>query len=581
MSSAETEILSGGELFLQVLRSFDVDYIFSSPGTEWAPLWEALARQAALGIKGPEYLCSRHEDVAIGMASGYSRVTGGLSVCLLHSSVGSLRAAMGVRGAYQAQVPILVCAGESLTFGEGASWVGFHWGRYLEDYGGPARLMERVVKSSYGVSTSALLSGSLVRACQLAVASPPGPVFLSLPYEIMAAPAEGGTTAARRSLAQPQVDPQALEEVATLLAGARNPVIITEKLGRNPAAVAHLVAVAESLGAVTVEAQHPEYLNFPRRHDLHGGFNATPYLADADVVLLVDMVGPPWYPEKALHPKQATVIALGEDPFRSRFPYHGVAADVTLIGRADAAIAKLAELLPDQAPGSTERRAMWARKNAERRARWHAMAKRHAAATPIDARWMCEVINRVLPSDAILVDETIITNFTLLNVIDRFEPGQFINAMDGGLGTGLGAALGVKVAHPERPVIALVGDGGFNYNAPLAVLGFCQEYGFPITIVIGDNGRYRAMQMATEQLYPDGWSARTNNYYGSFVRPQINYGEMAALVGGHGEMVTSPHEVEPALRRALQANHDGRVAIVDVIIGDELDYLGPMMKEQA
>src|SRR5690242_4322955 len=133
---------SGAELFLEILQNFGVEFIFASSGTEWTPLWEALAKKKAQNQPAPRYLCTRHEDVAIGMACGYSRLTGKLSVCLVHSIVGALRIAMGVRGAHQTHIPILVCAGESLTYGEGAPWVGFYWGRFLGDYGGPARAME-------------------------------------------------------------------------------------------------------------------------------------------------------------------------------------------------------------------------------------------------------------------------------------------------------------------------------------------------------------------------------------------------------------------------------------------------------
>lgn len=574
------ERLTGGELFLQILRNHGVEYLFSSPGTEWAPLWEALAKQKAAGIRGPEYLCARHEDVAIGMASGYAKATGKLGVCLIHSSVGSMRAAMGVRGAYQAEVPLLVCSGESITFGEGDPWVGFHWGRYLADYGGPARFMESVVKSSYGVACAPLLAGSIDRACSLAQAPAPGPVFLSIPFEFMAKPAECAVPPVVQPPVHALADAAALESVARKLQRSTSPLIITERLGRNPAAVEMLVRLGEATGATVVEAQHPEYVNFPRDHDLHGGFNAKPHLPTADLILLLDMVGPPWYPETALRPGQAEIIVIGEDPLRSRVPYNGITGHLTLYGRAEESIAELLRLLPGATPGSAGRRERSAAKNAGRRAAWHRMASDNSTSTPIDARWMCEVLNRALPEDAILVDETIISNFTLLEVMDRLRPGQYINAMDGGLGTGLGAALGVKVANPQRPVIAIIGDGGFNYNAPLAVLGFSQEYSVPITIVIGNNRRYRAMQMVTEQLFPDGCSAQTDNYYGSFLDPPIRYADMAVLVSGYGETVSDPAQVEPALQRALQANREGRIAILDIVIDDELKYLMPLMKEE-
>ncbi|MFO1377844.1 MAG: thiamine pyrophosphate-binding protein [Steroidobacteraceae bacterium] len=578
--SAGNEQRTGADLFLEILRNFGVEYIFSSPGTEWAPLWESLAKQKALGMTGPQYLCARHEDIAIGMASGYSKATGKLSVCLIHSSVGSLRAAMCVRGAYQAQVPMLVCAGESLTFGEGAPWVGFHWGRYLEDYGGPARLMEPVVKSSFCVHDAALLGGSVHRACNLAMASAPGPVFLSIPFEVSAAPAVGTAPAATRHPLSPDANAAGLAEVAALLEGSRKPLIITERLGRRPAAVADLVKLAEAVGAVVIEAQHPEYVNFPRDHDLHGGFNAKPFLQDADTILLLDMVGPPWYPETALRPPGARIVTIGDDPLRGRFPYHGVDGDLVLVGDAPGAVATLARTVGGNATVARARREELRASNRGRRAEWHDMAQRQARAEPIDSRWMCEVLNEHLPDDAILVDETIIQNFTMLNVMDRLRPGQYVNAMDGGLGTGLGAALGVKTAEQGRPVVVILGDGAFNYNAPLAALGFCQEYGMPITIIIGNNRRYLAMQMPVKLMYPGGWAARTNQYYGAYLQPDIDYADMARLVGGYGERVTDPSGIRDALDRALQANREGRPAILNVIIGDELEYLGPMMKDE-
>lgn len=573
---------TGADLFLEVLRNFGVEYIFASPGTEWAPLWESLAKQKAAGIPGPTYLCSRHEDIAIGMASGYAKATNKLGVCLIHSSVGAVRAAMGVRGAFQAQVPLLVCAGESLTFGEGESWVGFHWGRYLQDYGGPARIMEPVVKSSFCVNRAELLAGSVHRACNLAMCSAPGPVFLSIPYEISAAAAFGDAPSAYRHPLPCEVAVDGLEEAARILAQSKNPLIVTERLGREPEAVDSLVRVAEAVGAIVVEAQHPEFVSFPRQHDLHGGFNATPYLQEADAVLLLDVVGPPWYPETALRPKAAKIITISEDPLRERMPYHGVDGDLTLVGNAAQAIRRLANLLEPIRPvlGAAERREGFAKRSSAARADWHSQAAQHARDVPIDSRWMCEVLNEHLPADAILVDETIIQNFTINHVMDRLGPGRYFNAMDGGLGTGLGAALGVKVAKPDQPVVAIMGDGCFTYNAPLAALAFCQEYGVPITIVIGNNGRYRAMQMATQQLYPSGVSCETNNYYGSFLSPAINYADMAGLVGGYGECVSEPDQLAPALSRALAANAAGRPAILNVLIGDELEYLLPIMRKE-
>ena len=133
--------------------------------------------------------------------------------------------------------------------------------------------------------------------------------------------------------------------------------------------------------------------------------------------------------------------------------------------------------------------------------------------------------------------------------------------------------LGVKVANLDKPVVTVVGDGTFNYNPPLAALGFCQEYGIPMLIIIANNTRYRSMQMAVQNEYPKGWAQRTNTYYGAHISPRVNYAGMAELVGGYGETVEEPGAIRAAIGRALKALKEGRPAILDVIIDDELKFL--------
>ena len=162
---------------MKAIERSGVDYILSSPGSEWPPLWEQLAKQKAQGRPGPQYVNTRHENLAIGMAMGYAKATGRLPAVLLHTTVGALHGAMALRAAYHEQVPMLVCAGESVGFGEGGGeYVGFQWQRFLADRGGPARMADPYVKWSFGVNTKVVLPGSVHRACQLAMASPQGPV---------------------------------------------------------------------------------------------------------------------------------------------------------------------------------------------------------------------------------------------------------------------------------------------------------------------------------------------------------------------------------------------------------------------
>src|SRR5581483_7760525 len=149
-----------------------------------APIWEALANP---GLKDkPMYLSARHEEIAVGMASGYAKSTGKLPAVMVHTSVGSLHASMALRGALHENVPMVVLTGESIAFGESPGPdLGAHWLSQLADIGGPARLVERCVKWSFAVNTQAVFPSAVQRACQLAMTDPKGPVFVSLPLEFL------------------------------------------------------------------------------------------------------------------------------------------------------------------------------------------------------------------------------------------------------------------------------------------------------------------------------------------------------------------------------------------------------------
>ncbi|WP_372718997.1 thiamine pyrophosphate-binding protein [Immundisolibacter sp.] len=564
---------NGAEVFLDILTGYGVEAIFSSPGSEWPPLWEALARRQAAGQPAPTYYNIRHEDLAIGEAMGYARATGKLGVCLIHATVGTLHASMGIRAAYHEQIPLLVLAGESVTFGEGPdAWVGAQWGRFLADHGGPARLVDSFTKSSFGLNTPAVLAGAVHRACALAMAAPQGPVFLSLPFEYLHQPAvlPAPTRYATPSTPQPLRAP--LAEAADWLRSATNPLIIVENAARTAEQAQQLVALAERLGAGVVEGQHPGYVNFPRDHDLHAGFYAQPWLGEVDAVLMLESPGP-WYPPTAMTPKTARLINVAQDPLRERDPYTGFTADLQIQGDAMAAVEVLLELIPQATGGADARRKVWAGRSTGRRAQWREDALQNAAATPIDARFLCHELNACLPDDAVIVDETILSHHTIINVMDRLKPGHFINALSGGLGLGLGMGLGAAIGLKDKLLVTFVGDGTYNYNPGLAALGFSQQYSVGMLTVIFNNGHYRSMQMGTEFLYPQGAAVTNRNHVSSPIAPNPDYGQLAVMFGGYGEKVEDPAQIRGAVERAVAAVRDGKPAILDVRIGDEIAFL--------
>jgi acetolactate synthase-1/2/3 large subunit len=540
------EGMTGAEALLRALRAMGVERIFASPGSDWAPLWEALAADSYWFER---YISSRHEETAVGMATGYFKATGKLPAVVIHTTVGSLHAAMGVRAALHERVPMVVLAGESVAFAEGASSAGRQWLRVLTDLGGPARLMEPTVKWSFGLNTSVILPHSIQRACQLAMSAPRGPVFVSVPTEMLME-----TAAVQAPKAAPPspvtADPSAIASLSDALSKARKPVIVTEELGRDVQAVEELVKLAETLGAPVVDGWHADYVNFPRRHPLYAGVATEPVnevVKEADFVLLAEAVAP-WHPPSAI--TGVPVGALGEDPLHSNLPFWGYRADHIVAGDARSSLASLRAQLKPRKP-------------------WREKKISFDAVKPgsqITSAWIAQELNAVLPADAIVVNETISHRGDIMKRLDKLGPGSFFEASYGGLGMGTGTALGVKYAQPQRPVALLIGDGSFYYNPVPAAFGACQEHGLPLLVVLFDNAGYFSQKNDVVREYPQGSAVKTNQFIGTSITPSPDYAMLAKAFGGHGEKVEKPADVRAALQRGLDAVAKGQLALVHMVL---------------
>lgn len=564
----ETKGLTGAEAFLRVLGGMGVERIFASPGSEWAPVWDALAKPDQRGEGFPLYLSSRHEEIAVGMARGYAMASGKLPAVMIHTTVGSLHASMGLRAALHEHIPMVVFTGESVGFGEDEGPdPGGQWLRHLADMGGPARLLERCVKWSFGLNNKALLPATIQRACQLAMGAPRGPVFISIPMEFLFDKMIHDAPASAAVPVPPAADPKGLEEMARLLAGAKNPIIITEESGRTPATVERLVKLAELLAAPVIETRSTTFGNFPRNHPLHGGFDPKEYLSEADLVFLLAAIQP-WHPPSAGPGPETKIVVLDEEPLHAGLPFWGYRFDLCLAGELEGSLELLLEKLQKKISPGDRGRAERIEKHRIRSERNREEWKKEAVALrtkkPMDTRWAVSELGRVLPKDAMVVEETITHRLAVHRYLDRLAPGSFFAGCLGGLGTGLGTALGVKSAKPDRPVIAVIGDGSFNYNPVLAALGFCQEYAAPILIVLLNNQGYLSMKASVPRYFPGGWAVKNKNFVGTSITPQPEYATIVKAFGGYGEMVEEPGELGRALERGLQAVGNGQVALIDV-----------------
>ena len=556
------ERMDGGDAILEALRNLDVDYIISSPGSEWPSVWEALARQAIEERPGPIYINCWHETLAVAMASGYTRMTGRMQAVLLHAGVGVLQGSMGIHGAYQSEVPMLVCSGESATYGEAADFdPGPQWLRNLSIVGGPNRLVEPFTKWSSRVTSPETLYETVSRAGELAQRTPKGPSFLNIPMEVMREGWQPPPGLRRRPTApRSYPDPEAVGRVTDLILNSSNPVIAADSAGRTPEGFNNLVALAESLSIPVFESEGPSYANFPKSHPLHRGYDLARELDRYDLFLVVGNRAP-WYPPSA-GPANATVVVIDEYPLKEYMVYQDLHADHYLEGDLPATLAALTDAVRSKSNGRTARPS--ANGAGDVWERYRQLPDGAANSSPIDPGFLCNTLNEVMPDNTVYIDETILHRGQILRRIGWDRPLSYLRPA-GGLGQGLGLALGAKLASPDRPVAALIGDGSFLYNPITQSLGVARESNLPILIVVFNNASYAAMKSLHLSFYPEGTAAQSGIFHGVDI-PGPNYAELAAPFGGYGERVEVPRRLKSAIEEGLAAVAAGKTAIIDVVL---------------
>ncbi len=556
--------------YLELLRDRGVKYFFGNAGTDFASLIDGFAKFAEEGKPYPRPITVPHEFAAVSMAHGYYLISGEPQVVMVHVIVGTANASAAIMNAARSHVPIIFSAGRTPVTESGV--VGsrdlqIHWAQESFDQ---ASLIREFVKWDYELKHFSQLESVVDRALAIAMAEPRGPVYLSLPREVFAeAHAEITITAGGRQqiggIGHP--DPDLIAEVAGLFARSEHPLIITSGVGKDTQAVAALVALAESFAIPVVVGMNNWYMNFPTNHPLHLGFDPAPYLREADVVLVIDS-DVPWFPTVVTPKDTARVVQLRSDPLYSRYPLRGYPADIALAADPAAALRLLAKEMAQhrgQAEEKISKRFEALSKTHEhQRQVWREQAEAVKDDRPIDPIWLSAVINQVKDPETILINE-----YDLIPTqVDLEVPGSFFGSSSAsGLGWGVGAALGAKLAAPEKTVIATVGDGAYLFCVPSACHFVSQAYNLPILVVIFNNQCWNAVRQATQRLHPQGWAVKNNHFPLTDLTPPPAYEMICEANGGYGQRVEDPKELIPALQRALRVvQEEQRQALVNVIL---------------
>jgi acetolactate synthase I/II/III large subunit len=560
-----TDMRMTAESFLTRLADRGVDYVFANAGTDFAPIIEALSRNPGRNRKYPRVITVPHENVAVSMAHGYYRVSGKPAMVMVHVTVGTANAVCALMNAARDNVPVILGAGRTpLTeTGHAASRNrSIHWGQEMFDQGG---LTREFVKWDYELRAGQPVDSVVDRALDIAMSEPRGPVYLTLPREVLADPAVTPRRDAVRPLGAraPAPAASAIEEAAALIAAAEFPLIMTSSAGRTAEAMAALAALADAFALPVVQSEARD-ISLPTDHAMCLGFDAGAHLGKADVVAVFDSAVP-WIPR--LHPLRpgAKVICFGPDPLFTRYPFREFEADLLVTGESTAAFTMLREALGDAMKGKEA--AIAARRKALAGLREEMLAKRAKlidqvkSQTPIHPLFLAHCINALKAKDAIIVNELGLP----VGGLDLTTPCSYLgSSLAGGLGFGLGGGLGAKLAAPGREVIAAVGDGSYYFGNPLAYHYVGRAEKLPTLTVIANNHAWHAVRQATRDVYPEGYAAKANTMPLVELNPAPDFEMVAESCGGHGEKVTAPDQVMPALRRAFDAIRSGTPALVNV-----------------
>jgi acetolactate synthase-1/2/3 large subunit len=557
--------------FIQTLLELGIEYVFANAGTDFAPVIEALVDLQAQGRPHPRFFTVPHEGVALAMAHGYYLASGRPAAVMVHVSVGTANTLCGIMNAARDNTPVLLVAGRTpnTEVGHiGSRNGGIHWGQESFDQGG---MLREFVKWDYELRAGQSIAEITRRALDIAMTEPRGPVYLALPREVLADPDPLPPTPPRnRALGAVQAlpDPHEIDRAAQKLAAARFPLIITANSGRYPENVALLSALAEEFGIAVAQPGPPgaRDLNIPWNHPMFLGSNNVHALRQADVILVLDC-DVPWWPKVAAPNPDAWLIHAGPDPFFSRLPLRGFAMDQAIAGSTTAALSMLRASLESHA--STRRAGIEGRRKTITELHRHRMddyarsEQNSAGMRPIEATWVAACLNAAKAEDAIIVNELGLP----ADLLALTRPKTYISSSTaGGLGFALGASLGAKLAHPDRQVIAVVGDGTYMFCNPTSAHFTGRAEGLPTLTIVLNNNRWNAVRMSTAAMYPEGKAVASERMPLVPLQPSPAFEKTIEACGGHGERVEDPADLTAAIRRGLDATARGIPALLNVIM---------------
>jgi benzoylformate decarboxylase len=533
--------ISGRSAFIELLKAEGVTQMFGNPGTTELPIMHALTDHPEMG-----YVLGLQEAIVVGMADGYARASGRLAACNVHVAPGLGNAIGALYTAHVSGTPLIVTAGQQ------------EQGHGLMEpllYAPLVPIAAPVVKWATEVTRLADLPRIMHRAAKVALTPPTGPVFISLPGDILNAFEALELGAPTRVDAASRPSDAALRRLADRLLAAERPVMLAGSEIVTSDAFAEAARFAETLGAPVYQQTVVSGAHFPSEHPLFLGqlsrdqARVRELLSPYDLLVCIGadvLQMSVWNEVEPLPPGLAIVqIGLRDWEMGKNYPAElAVRADVKVTLEA------LTPLLAEQGGGSRQQRAeamiaeLAERNWSAKRARQQRAAAARAGARPIDPDWLMMAICERLPADAIVVDEGLTTARSLNALFPFRDRYSYFGNISGGIGWGIAAAVGVQLAQPGRPVVAIVGDGSAMYS--IQALWSAANQKLPVIFVLCDNGGYRIIKQRLKAFHGN------DTFIGmDFKDPAIDLAGLARALGVRAQRIETGAAFETALEEAL------------------------------
>jgi acetolactate synthase I/II/III large subunit len=558
------------EHLVSLLAAHGVEYLFLNPGTDTAPVQEAVYSLAEAGQPAPTVLPSTFESVSLAAAHAYWNMTGRPQAVFVHVDAGTQNLGAMVHNVLRGRAGVIVIAGKT-PYGEDDGPSGgrnrpIQWQQDVPDQPGIVRGYAKWIQE---ITRPEMLDRAIGRAVQVAASSPAGMAYLTVSRDVLMDPPrlDHSRVSGFAVPVPPAADPAAVTRIAAALAGAEAPVLVTSRAGRTAEGFAAVEALADLAGLPVTGRLETGLVNISSRHpaNLPNQAAAAAAISAADVVLVVES-DVPWLPSTVTLRADVQVFHVDPDPAKASMPLWSYPVDVAVQADGPAALAAIVAELKAVADGQPEVARRMADRAARLRDRPAAGPRQETPAGPLTPLGVMSALSQVIDPEDIVIEEAVTNAPAVYEGLERTRPGTLTGPTGPGLGWALGGSLGVKLARPDRRVIAVTGDGSFLFGVPTSALTMAADWGTPFLTVILNNKGYRASRLPVYGLFPEGVSARRKTAVGTRFTHAPDYPALAAACHAHGERVEQAEDLVPALRRALDALDAGQAALVECVI---------------